>query len=217
MDIESLFTSGKWEIIKELAKEKYSPIELAQKYNTTIGNICQQLRLLEAYGLITKEKVSNRDKGKPRALFSLTKDSLYLVSAMNDFAEKKLIEATDYHKIITRIWFIDNKEMHYYVEKLFWNLEPYLDQIDALAVSTNDDEINAMIITQKPGEMEKRIKIESIKKRSHAEKKVRINFLSAEGIKKKLNDDLFVQGLLNNYTVIHDPKELLSVMINVCN
>ena len=46
-----------------------------------------------------KEKIKNRDKGKPRTLFSLTGDYAYLISAMDNFADKKLLETTPGQKI----------------------------------------------------------------------------------------------------------------------
>ena len=55
MEIESLFSSTRWEILELLSKEKLSPIELSLKINTTSANISQQLRLLELAGLVKSE------------------------------------------------------------------------------------------------------------------------------------------------------------------
>ena len=74
MELEPMFTEQKWNILKCLSEEKYSPLQLAEKLDTTMANISQQLRLLEAANLVKKKKIKNRDKGKPRTLFSLTDD-----------------------------------------------------------------------------------------------------------------------------------------------
>ena len=98
MDIETLFTSSKWDIIELLAKKSYSPLELSKKLNTTMANVSQQLRLLEALKFVNKKKISNRDKGKPRTLYSLSGDYTYVIAFMPGFAQKKLIKLDSHNK-----------------------------------------------------------------------------------------------------------------------
>ena len=59
MELETLFTEQKWNILKSLSEGKFSPLQLANRSNTTIANISQQLRLLEAAELVKKEKIKN--------------------------------------------------------------------------------------------------------------------------------------------------------------
>jgi len=139
MELETLFTDQKWNILKNLSANKFSPLQLANKSQTTISNISQQLRLLEAAHLVQKEKIPNRDKGKPRTLFSLTDDYAYLISTMEDFAEKRLLKLTDYHKTILKIWYLEDPELHYHLEKFYWKIEPYLGEIEGIVVTRNDD------------------------------------------------------------------------------
>ena len=56
MELASMFTEQKWNIIKALSENKYSPLQLAEKLDTTMANISQQLRLLEASNIVKKEK-----------------------------------------------------------------------------------------------------------------------------------------------------------------
>ena len=57
MDLETLLTSTKWDILEMIAKKPMSPIELSKILNTTIANISQQLRLLQkAHQNFTKTK-----------------------------------------------------------------------------------------------------------------------------------------------------------------
>ena len=102
MEIETLFTEQRWNILNELSHAKYSPLQLAEKSKTTMANISQQLRLLEASELVVKEKIPNRDKGKPRALFSLADEFAYLISVTRGFAHKKLLRLDAFEKIL--IW-----------------------------------------------------------------------------------------------------------------
>src|SRR3989338_3116884 len=112
MEIETLFTDRKWQILSLLTKNTYSPLQLAELTKTTISNISQQLKLLEAYHLVKRTKISNRDKGKPRVAYSLTDDYAYLISIAKDFASKKLLRLDDYHIAILKIWNIERTELH---------------------------------------------------------------------------------------------------------
>jgi DNA-binding transcriptional regulator GbsR (MarR family) len=156
MELEGMFTEQKWNILKCLSKEKYSPLQLAEQLNTTMANISQQLKLLEAVNLVKKEKIKNRDKGKPRTLFSLNDNFAYLISAMNNFADKKLMRVTDHHKIILKIWFLEDQQLHHSVERLYWKIEPYLKQIAAIAV--NEKLKSVVLVAEKVKEIEKVVK-----------------------------------------------------------
>ncbi len=108
MDLETLLTGSKWEIIELLAKEKLSPIELAKRLNTTIANISSQLRLLQAAGLVQKEKTGSAGAGKPRTLFSLSDNYGFIIVFSKDFAKKKLLRLTKEQKEILKRWLKDD-------------------------------------------------------------------------------------------------------------
>jgi len=104
MEVETLLTGSKWEIIELLAKEKLSPIELAKKLNTTVANISGQLRLLQTAGLVKKEKTGSAGAGKPRTLFSLSDDYGFITVFSKDFAKKKLLKLTKEQKEQLKRW-----------------------------------------------------------------------------------------------------------------
>lgn len=141
MELGTLFTEQKWNILRCLSQEQLSPMQLSERLDSTMANISQQLKLLEAAKLVKKQKIKNRDKGKPRSLFSLTDDYVFLTSAMNQFAGKKLLKATRHHKVMLKIWFLENQDTQYQLQKLYWNLEPDLDQIDSILVNETTDAI----------------------------------------------------------------------------
>lgn len=141
MEMETMFTEQKWNILKCLSEDKYSPLQLADKLETTMANISQQLRLLEATNLVKKEKIRNRDKGKPRTLFSLSEDHAYLISAMDRFADKRLLKVNDHHKTVLRIWFLEDEILQNNVEKVYWKIKPKLSGIDMIAVDEENKEI----------------------------------------------------------------------------
>ena len=118
--------------------------------------------------LVKTERVSSRDKGKPRKLFSLNKDYAYIISTMEEFAEKRLLELTSYHKAIIKIWFLEKPELHYYVEKFYWKIEEHLDKIRVIAVKQTNSGAEIILITDNQKEIEKciaqftKLKIENI-------------------------------------------------------
>ncbi len=104
MDLETLLTGSKWEIIELLAKNSISPTELAKRLNTTIANISMQLRLLQTAGLVKKEKTRAAGAGKPRTLFSLSDDFGFIIVFSKDFAKKKLLRLAKEQKEQLKKW-----------------------------------------------------------------------------------------------------------------
>jgi len=149
MEQEMLFTASKWEIFKLLSDKPLSPIELAKHSNTSIANVSQQLRLLEIAGLVKSERISNRDRGQPRILYSLSGNNGYLISTSNEFVEKKLIKLSAHNQIIIKIWFYQDKEAHYFLEKGFWKIEEHLKEIDGIAIDeSSSNPLNLVIFTR---------------------------------------------------------------------
>jgi len=209
MEMETLFTEQKWNILKALSKGKYSPLQLAQTSNTTIANISQQLRLLEMTKLVKKEKIPNREKGKPRSLFSLTNDYSYLILVMREFAGKRLLELDDYHRSILRIWFLEDSNIHYYVEKFYWKIEDYLDQIKAILINQEKEEIEAIIIAEKPKELEKKIGAVTIKKDDDESRIIKTRAFTIEEFKKLAKQGKEPFSSLGPNQAIYDPEGII--------
>lgn len=148
MEQENLFTASKWDILKLLAEQERSPIELARVANTSVANISQQLRLLEMAGLVRSKRIANRDKGLPRVLYSLAGNFSYLIATTQDFVDKKMLSLSTYNKVILRIWFLDDQRARYFLEKLFWSLEEHLPRIQAILYDRAcSEELRILLIT----------------------------------------------------------------------
>jgi predicted transcriptional regulator len=132
MDLDLYFSSNRWDVLKILATSPSSPSEISEKLNTSVAYISQQLKLLEAAGLITKTKTGSVDKGKPRSLYSITNEVLYFASLARYNPSKKLIHLQGYQKVILRIWSLEDQDLHYYLEKFYWEIESYLEEIDSI-------------------------------------------------------------------------------------
>ncbi|MBN1503291.1 winged helix-turn-helix transcriptional regulator [Candidatus Woesearchaeota archaeon] len=190
MELESLFSSTRWEILKALSKKSYSPIELSELLNTTPANISQQLRLLELAGLVASERASTAERGKPRVLYSLANNFSYLILTSKSFADKRLLPLTTYHNFILKSWFLDNVEHHTIISKFYWELEPYLDYIRSVVLNLSKRELEIIVIADEP----EKVKITS--------KEVRTTILTSNEF-SNLN--------LSKYElhVLYDPEQLV--------
>ncbi len=122
MDFDSFLTSPRWEILVIIAEKPSSPVEIAEKLNTTVSYISQQLKLLDAAGIVKKEKTGAVERGKPRALFSISEEFAYLTLLSEGLANKNLLKLDYHHKDILKIWMIEDTTLHIPIERLYWKL-----------------------------------------------------------------------------------------------
>jgi predicted transcriptional regulator len=134
MELDTFLSTPRWDILRILIEKPSSPMEIALEINTTISFVSQQLKLLEAAGIVKKERTGNVDKGKPRTLFSISKESLYLVPLAKGFSEKKLVTLTREKGIILKIWAYPEIKFQLPLERFFWKIEEFLDEIDGIFV-----------------------------------------------------------------------------------
>ena len=111
MDLETLFTNSKWGILEKIAQKPMSPLQLSTTLNTSPANVSQQIKLLEMAGLLDKERVSTRETGKPRTLFSLKDDFSYLISVSKEGAQKGLIPTDAKKRLILRSWMANDPDL----------------------------------------------------------------------------------------------------------
>jgi predicted transcriptional regulator len=205
MDIETLFTVSKWGILTHLAEGKFSPLELSKKLNTSIANISQQLRLLEFAGLVKKQKISQREAGKPRTLYFLANDFGYLVLLMKDCADKRLLALTEHHKIIMRIWLIEDVSKHYVLEKLYWKIEPVIEQAKCIVVDTKSPEPTVYVVTDSK-DLEKKMQDVQVKTPSGETKTITVKVV----LEREVGTAKLPLEKMTEFHIIHDPKGILT-------
>jgi DNA-binding Lrp family transcriptional regulator len=132
MEHESLYTATKWDILKILERGPRSPLELANELKASLANVSQQIRLLELAGILTSERVPNRDKGQPRVLYRIAGDLAYAIATSDDFVDKKLLKLSEMNKLVLRIWFLDDSAVRRALEKAVWAIEGKLARVHTL-------------------------------------------------------------------------------------
>ncbi len=207
MELETLFTEQKWNILSLLAEDDYSPLQLSEKMNSTISNVSQALKLLEAAGLVKKKKISNRDKGKPRILFSLANESAYIVTMTNGFASKKLVITTTYHKAILKIWSIENTSLHAGLTLAYMQAMPKLSEFDAIYISKMPTGLNLTFVTDGSKEVTKII-LALASNPMLTLNGIKITSLKPESFKKKQADELSSLIFLHD-SITHLGKNLI--------
>jgi predicted transcriptional regulator len=206
MDQETLFTTSKWEILKSLSKGQKSPLELARETKTSIANISQQLRMLELANIVKSERVGNRERGEPRILYSLIGPLSYLISVSPDFVDKKQMMLTPYHETTMKIWFMKDESSHYYLQKLFWEIEPKLDKIESIIVKSEYSKIKVTIVSE-DSELKKEIKSKDVKKSKNESKRIEISIFSKSGFHAALKEGKEF-SLQDELSSIYDPLKL---------
>lgn len=136
MELDSFLSSPRWDILKIIIQKPSAPMEIAEQLQTTTSFISQQLKLLEATGLVKKQKTGAFEKGKPRSLFSISQESLYLIPLAKNAPDKKLIPLSKEQKAIVNIWCLENQEIQNSLQSFFWQIQPSLDKIQAISVYT---------------------------------------------------------------------------------
>lgn len=132
MELETLFTTSKWDILGKISRTPLSPLQLSNQLSTTIANISQQMRLLDVAGLLDKEKISTRESGKPRTLFSVKNDFSYLILVSAEGAKKGLIEVGPGKRLIMRAWLTKDKVLESIAFRIHEQLGDQLDMVTGI-------------------------------------------------------------------------------------
>ena len=151
MDYDSFLSMPRWQILEIIAKKSSSPVEISIELNTSVSYISQQLKLLEAANLVSKEKTGKADKGQPRNLYSLSKEIVYIKSLAFNAPSKKLINLTPYHKIVLNIWHLDDINSHHILQKYYYHIEKYLDQVQGIFFDSSENKQKLIVISEFKG------------------------------------------------------------------
>lgn len=217
MKFETLLSNSKWDILTAVAKRERSASEIARATKTSLANISQQTKLLEALGYLRREDDRSGKRGRPRTTYSLKKEVAHLALLTHGFAGKKELHLDDFHTMILRLWFFPTNEDHYYLQKFFWQEEAFITECTALAiVETNRTEIHllALVPEEKLAHF-REAKSKSVVYGQHGKKSIIIwTHTTAEleeGIARK---EPYFLNLLKKPHIIKDEQQLLQQLLH---
>jgi len=150
MEFLQFLAGTKYKIIQELGKKSQSASELAKTLKTSIANATQQLKLLEAYGIIKKEgRQNNQGPGKPKTFYEIKKEQNYIITLRKDGIKKiKLPVFWGYDLFIKMAELVDLRDQ-YFVPKFCFHTEDILKLCDAMAlVKSTSQTVEFLLFTE---------------------------------------------------------------------
>lgn len=145
MNLE-LFSDSKWAILNEISNNPQSPLDLSKKFDTTISNMSQQLKILEYSGLVSKRKEKTKRVGKAKSIYSLKDNKTYLISINSNGARKKELKKTPHQTLTANVWLYAKEDDKYFIEKFFWENENLIEDSKLILLKKNSNSIVLDII-----------------------------------------------------------------------
>lgn len=220
MEYDALLTDSKWNIIKELSKENQTPTDMAKKTNTSVANISQQLRLLEAYNLVKKEKkINNKEPGKPKTLFSLDKELRYITLISKELTERKELDLDFLQKAILNLWMTQKKENLYFLEKFLITNEEVVKKCQAIGIVKSDEKsIDLLLITERIEEIRDKYSNQVIENLDGHKKKIVCWTHTMQDIEEglKSHNEHFT-WLMKNLKPFMDKEEFINKLLDIKN
>jgi DNA-binding MarR family transcriptional regulator len=209
-DFTELLREGKWAILREIALEPSSATEIAESLKTSTSNITQQLKILEAYKFVTKEKNKEKNIGKPKIIYSLNQESAYVAVLSNGMAEKSNIKLDGFNKSLFSIIMLAPDDAFFILKFMFKN-EELLKKCKGIAyLRSTREAVELFLLTDHVDEIRSKFSNLFIEDINGKTKKI-INWTHSEfEIKDGLNrKDKYFMDMLKNIRVIHDPHQIL--------
>ncbi|MFH1066242.1 MAG: nucleotidyltransferase domain-containing protein [Nanoarchaeota archaeon] len=206
-----------WEIIKILAEGDKSPTEIAKIMKISLPGLHKHLMDLERTGLIKKADAT-KGKTRPYTTYTIGHGFVYFAKAMKGNAEQGFIEADENVKAHLGIWAISQKEYHYYIESLWWQLQEFIGDIDAIAIfgsvakgnAGEGSDIDVLLLVKKDvKKFEKLFGTIAVGKKG---KKIIImaQVFETNDFKNSLKKgSKFAEEVIKNHKAIYDPDEIL--------
>ncbi len=148
MDPETLFTSSKWRILSLLGDGPKSPYELARLTRTSMANISQQLRFLEFAGLVAGTRVPNREREKPRVLYSLARSQAYLIATAPRYVRKAFVPLDPTAHLLLHALFAGAPRERALLLRLLPRLEGFLERCHAVYLRAGASVADILLVAE---------------------------------------------------------------------
>ena len=210
MDLNTVFSDSKLAILRELSKGEKSPSELSKNLKTSIANISMQARLLEALGIIEKQKKDASGMGKPRINYSLKKEFAYVTLLKKNQCAKKLIKLEPSDKIIFSAYFLNEPKLLYFLLKFYFAFDEIILGSQGFSfLGSKDDAIEFLILHEKKSELLHRFKDLQYSHQGNS-KKIIVNVYTKEEFQKGLQEkNNGFESLISQSYILYDTDDFL--------
>ena len=211
INIIELFTHTKWDLLKNIAEKKQSPTEIANKLGTSVSNVLQQLKILEAHGIIKKEKtLGEKNIGKPKNTYSINKEIMYGVVLRNGKAEQKIFPVNNNNSVLINIAFLAGMDDSIFLIRFMIKYEDILKKCKAIGyIRSNKDSIELFLVTSHVDELRATFSNIFMQDAYGVTKKI-INWTHNEieihdGLHRK---DTYFVDMIKTVEPLHDPENI---------
>jgi len=153
MEFEELLGKTRWAILAEASKGDRSASEIAVATGTSLANISQQTKLLEAWGFLKLGKRSGK-AGKPRLTYSLKKELAYIALVRRGAAIRRTLPLDRFRSVMLNILLYPKGEEQHCLFRLFWEHEDYFMARQAVAVVESDKKELHLLVLARAEELE---------------------------------------------------------------
>ncbi len=206
-----ILSNNRWVILKEIAEVPQSPSDLALKTGTSLSNITQHLKLLEAYKIVRKDKSEEKSAGKPRTIYSLNVELAYALVLKEGKAERKIFNVDSSNNMFFDVLFSMSHDDLMFMLKFIFKYEEVLKKCKAIGyLKSSKDSIELFLITDHLDEI--RSKFSNIFIEDHHGKTKKIinwshnEFEINDGLHRK---DKYFMDMIKNVQIVHDSQNIL--------
>lgn len=151
----SNIVGAKWQILQQIDKGFTTPKEVAEKLGISISNASQQMKFLEAWGYLKKERVDKgpggRKKSNKRVSYKISKNQDLLVSIHDQRLGVKNIKETPLNQIFLNSIQHDLGEEQEYLVALYFDLDKGLSEVRSIHyLKTTANEIHLLLVSENP-------------------------------------------------------------------
>jgi len=210
-EIPDILTSSRWQLLKELSEQEQSATELADTLETSVSNVTQQLKILEAYNIVVSRKSTEKHVGKPKIIYRIKEDLVYAAMLKKGKAEKKVFKLEGFNGFLYNLIFTTGADDSFYILKFMLKHEELLKRCKACGfIKSTRDSVELFILTEHVDDIRARFSNLFIEDVNGKTKKI-INWTHNEweindGLNRK---DKYFLDMLWDVQLLYDPQGIL--------
>ncbi len=212
MEHEELLRNARWEILREMSRGKSNATQLARGAKTSLPNVSQQLRLLEAYDLVEHTREQRRGAGKPRHLYRLKRPLCHLALARAGFAQKLFFSPDATQALLLSVLFLPSPVQAPLLKALLSN-EELLEKCAIAHVKGGSESIELLLVTEHADEIRRKYSSVAVEWGGLSRTIISWTHTLAEVRDGLSRGDAHFAALLKAPHVLHDPKRIFERVV----
>lgn len=206
MDYESLLQKSRWQIVKTISEHPKSASEVAEAVETSLPNASQQLRLLEAYRIVSHDTARSGEVGKPKQVYRLAKAFALITFVREGFAERKTISPDKLQGLLLQLIFVQPQQDQGFLLKFFLMHEEIIEKCTIGILKSSGEEIEILLITEDVEPIRKNYSNTTVSLMGETRKIIAWTHSTAELNDGLAKEEAYFMKLMKNPFIIYDPQ-----------